>query len=56
MSTSLSFKSSKLFITVYYEIIHIRWTFSFKYFMGKAICEFKIPVKYLYNFIILDMI
>ena len=32
---------------MYYEIIYIRWTFNFVYFVGRAIHEFKIPTTFI---------
>jgi len=40
----------------YCEIIFICWTFNFMYFVGGAIYEFKILLKYLFVLIILSMI
>ena len=34
----------------YSEIIYIGWTFNFMYFLGSAIHEFKIPIKFLIHF------
>jgi len=39
----------------YCEIINIRWTFNFVYFVDRAIYEFKIPMKYVFTLDILHI-
>jgi len=38
------------------EIICFLWTFNFEYSVGRAIHQFKIPTKYLFNLVILHII
>ena len=40
----------------YCEIILIRWTFNFMYFVDKTIHEFNIPMKYLFTLVIFNVI
>ena len=40
----------------YCEIINFYWTFNFVYFLGRAIHELKIPRKYLFTLVILQII
>jgi len=41
---------------IFCEIIYIRWTFNFVYFVGRAIHEFKIRTKYLFIIIIIILL
>jgi len=38
------------------EIIFIRWTFNFIYFVGRTIHQFKIPTNYSFNLLVVCLI
>jgi len=55
MESKLPLQCSWCYPGNYCEIIYIRWTFNFVYFVGIAIHKFKTPTKYLFILVILHI-